>query len=281
MAIESVLACIITYNPDISLFDENIKALSQQVDRIVVYDNASTNANEIRKIITKYSNAELYVNDVNEGLPKNYNRALKICKENNFHWLLTMDQDTVIPPEMIRKFMSVSNISEIAIVSPVLVDTNIESLDEVKAKTPKEEYSYIDYCISSASLNRVSILDSLGGFDEKLFIDQVDFDYCRNVTEHGYKVVRVNDTFISHKIGNGKIVRLFGKPCIAYNHPPIRKYYFFRNRVYFARKYHITLFNEPAFYRNFVKHFIVLFFEKNRFLKIRQALRGIRDGKKL
>lgn len=281
MDYDKVLAVIVTYNPDINTLHNNLDALTPQVNHIIIYDNASDNKNDICDIVSKYDNLSIIYNSNNEGLPINYNRGLSYCIEKGYDWLLTMDQDTVVPKNLISNYKKVYDNNKVAIISPVLVDINIQTEDDVKRNLPHEEFSDIKYCISSASLNRVSILSELGGFDEKLFIDQVDFDYCRNVTNHGYTILRSNLSFISHQIGNGKIINLFGKKEVAYNHSPIRKYYFFRNRVYFARKYHITLFNEPVYYRNLLKHFIVLFYEKNKLIKIKQSIKGLLDGFKL
>lgn len=276
-----ILAVIITYNPDISILKSNIAALYPQVDYITIYDNASDNVKLISKVTSKYKNITLIKNKKNEGLPINYNRGLRFCLDNGYEWLLTMDQDTIVPADLIINYSKVFNNEKVAIISPVLVDINIQTEEEVRLTLPDENYTEIRYCISSASLNRVSILKELGGFDEKLFIDQVDFDYCRNVLNHGYKIFRMNHSFIAHQVGQGRKIRILGKEEVAYNHSPFRKYYFFRNRIYFARKYHITLFNEPVYYRNLVKHFLVLFYEDQKNEKFKQVFKGIRDGFKL
>lgn len=274
----SVLAVIITYNPSLPVLRRNIEILYSQVQYILIYDNASENINSLSTLISEFPNITLFKNTTNEGLPINYNRAGKFCLENRYEWLLTMDQDTIVPPDLILNFSKVFNDSQVAIIAPVMIDINYQKESEVLDTLPDEAFTEVKSCISSAALNRVSILKELGGFDEKLFIDQVDFDYCRNVIEHGYKILRCNATCIAHQIGNSKTVKFLWKDMVSFNHPPFRKYYFFRNRVYYARKYHITILNDPVYYRNLLKHFLVLFYEDKRVEKIKQAIRGLKDG---
>ena len=43
------LAGIVTFNPDIERLNENISAIINQVDKVVVVDNGSENADDIKK----------------------------------------------------------------------------------------------------------------------------------------------------------------------------------------------------------------------------------------
>lgn len=276
-----VLATIITYNPDMDLLISDIESICNQVYGLIIYDNASNNVNEIEAVVNNYSNVKLIKNEKNLGLPVNYNRASKLAMQKECDWLLILDQDSIMPRDIIERFSEYSNDETIGIICPQFRDVNLYSEDEFLQIIPKERTSFVDQCISSASLNRVSLINEVGGFDEKLFIDQVDFDYCKNLLNHGYKILQVNDCIIEHSIGNSKFVSIFGKKEISYNHSPFRKYYFFRNRIYFARKYHITPIKDFSYFRCLLKHFIVLFYEENKLKKMKKAIKGIIDGFKL
>lgn len=277
-----ILAVVITYNPDIEVLHKNISALSKQIDRIIIYDNASSNPNDVCKVAKQFENVEVVTNEHNDGLPINYNKGLKRCIDEGYEWLLTMDQDTVVPGELIENYSIAFDMGDVAIISPVIRDRKIQSEQDALASIETDKtWTEIDECISSAALNRVSILNELGGFDEKLFIDQVDFDYCKNVILHEYKIVRINNCVVHHQIGDGIIVRVLGKDIVISNHSPKRKYYIFRNKVYFARKYHITLLKQPSYYVTMCKQFLILFKEKEGRKKLSMACKGIIDGFKL
>ena len=277
-----ILAVIVTYNPDIDVLKKNIEALSHQTSEVVIYDNRSVNVDAIREISEKYETVKLVLNYDNLGLPVNYNKAIDICIEKGYEWLLTMDQDTIIPEDTIKKYSVFFKDERVAIISPVIRDIKIQTKEEaITAVMTGEMSCEIEECISSAACNRVSVLKKLGGFDEKLFIDQVDFDYCRNVILHGYKIIRVNNCVVNHQIGDSHIVNVLGRKVVISNHTPIRKYYIFRNKVYFARKYHISVFDQPSYFLTMSKQFIILFKEKESVKKVKLACKGILDGLKL
>ena len=189
-----------------------------------------------------------------------------------------MDQDTFVPDDLIEEYRKYMSLDKVAIICPQFWDINLTTKEEFIKKIPNEEFSYVDRCISSASLNNVDIAAEIGGFDEKMFIDWVDFDYCKNCIDHGYNILRANNCIIEHQIGNSRIVKFLWKKLICYNHPSVRKYYYFRNRVYYARKYHENIFMTA---KCLLSNFIPLFYEENKFEKIRQALKGFFDGFKL
>lgn len=122
----------------------------------------------------------------------------------------------------------------------------------------------------------------LGGFDEQMFIDYVDYDYCRTVQEHGLKILQLNRYYIKHQIGHSQTVRFLGKPQVIHNHSPFRKYYFCRNRVYYARKHHMSLWKDKGFYKGYLRILILtLLYEDDKWNKLRAMLKGFADGFKM
>lgn len=61
---------------------------------------------------------------------------------------------------------------------------------EIK-KEPVEEF--IDFCITSASCTNLAVWKEVGGFDERLFIDLVDNEFCKRLIVSGYKILRLNN----------------------------------------------------------------------------------------
>ena len=276
---EKVLTIVITYEPDTEKFIKNLCALYAQTQNIIIFDNGSSDASKIEKITDEFKGVRFFKNNKNIGLPKNYNRAAKYAYKNGFEWLLIFDQDTLMPADLLEKMLVYTDDESVAVIAPTYADVNLYSEEEIRAMSKKEGYSYVHQCISSGSLNRVSTLIELGGFDEQMFIDQVDFDYCKNAVTHGYKILQVNNCIIRHEIGNSRWVNLLGKKAIVYGHGPFRKYYFFRNKVYFARKYHLSLIKDRKYYINFFKYYLLLFYEKeDKWKKYRAAMKGFRAG---
>ena len=85
---------VVTYNPEIELFEKNIKALHAQFEHILIVDNNSRNITDIERLllIFKYS-VQLTKLNHNMGIAYAQNLGLKQATEKNLDWLLTMDQD--------------------------------------------------------------------------------------------------------------------------------------------------------------------------------------------
>ena len=117
----------------------------------------------------------------------------------------------------------------------------------------------------------------MGGFDEKLFIDQVDYDICLSMREKGYKIYEVGFIGFLHEIGEGK-KKEFGKFQIkTWNHSPIRRYYGVRNAIWVAKKHNEL--NTIRALLGALKHiFIIFIFEENKWKKLKAGLRGLKDG---
>ena len=283
------MAVVVSYNPIVPQLRENLQALFSQLDRVVLMDNGSENIDEVRTLCLQFDRLQLVENGKNLGLPVNYNRAAHIAHDEGFAWLLTMDQDTVIPEGMIEAFLQYASLENVAVIGPVIWEVNRMSYDEVRAALPDEPYTYVDEfsIISSASMNRVETLLQLGGFDEKLFIDWVDIDYCKNVKVHGYDVLRVNSCITRHQIGDRPEwhYRFLWRTVTVNKYPPDRCYYIYRNRTYYIRKYNMPVSALREFYWRtgiwMIALLLCLPYDHQALQKIRMAIRGIRDGRRL
>lgn len=271
------IALIVTYNPNLLELKKNIEAIINQVNELIIIDNNSNNIDESEKIIKKYNKIFLIKNINNEGIAKAFNQGVKYAIQKGYKYLLTLDQDTTVPNNLIETYEQLlSEIKEdnIAIICPNLNDINLKC----KSNTNKS-YEEVEECISSGSYINLKICKKIGYFDENMFIDWVDFEYCKRVRMYGYKIIRINNVEILHQVGRAEEVKFLWRKEIIYNHNSIRKYYYFRNRIYFAKKYNLTIYKNFSYFRNLLKNFLLIFKEKeNKIKKIISALKGIYDG---
>ena len=272
-----VSGTVITYNPDLKLLKDNLSAAIPQVSRMLVYDNGSGNVAEIRDLISALPSVDLIENGENLGLPVNYNKA---AREIGGGWLLILDQDTVLPEGYVEAAGAFFEQEEVSIICCPYWDSGAESLEAFRARLPSGEVSEIDFCISSGSICRVRDIFRLGGFDERMFIDIVDYDYCRTVVEHGLKILQMNRYYIRHSLGVPKQVRLLsGKRAVTGNHSAFRKYYIARNAVYYVRKHKLRYKENRVFYKRHMKMlFLYPLYEEHKWSKCRAILKGIFDG---
>ena len=97
----------------------------------------------------------------------------------------------------------------------------------------------VNTLITSGSIINLSIFRKLDGFDENLFIDLVDTDYCFAALKAGYNIVEMSNIFMEHSIGNivkKKSLKNF-KVTNRSLHAPLRIYYMVRNFLYLKKKY--------------------------------------------
>ena len=99
---------IITYNPNIERLNENINAVIDGAE-IIIVDNNSENINDIEYIINKYPNIKIIKNSKNLGIAKALNQAMEYGYMNSYDWMLTLDQDSVCPFDYISKMSNILN----------------------------------------------------------------------------------------------------------------------------------------------------------------------------
>ncbi len=161
---KSTLAVVVTFNPEIELFKKNIAALSLQFERILVVDNHSDNIEEIKtasKIVPTIKIKELAKN---LGIAAAQNFGLKEAVAAKINWLLLMDQDSVIPDNLISEYQKIIDNNE---------DIGLVTWDPNSKKISQKIIENCHWIVSSGSLVSVSGLKSVGGFDDRLFIDHV------------------------------------------------------------------------------------------------------------
>ncbi len=263
-----VLAAIVAYNPDHNRLLENIKAVKHQVDGIAIFNNGGLDSSTFQSDIIILSQGRN-----NIGIATALNLLCKYGKDNGFDWVLSLDQDSVVPNGLVDAYKNYWNNGSIAILCPSIYDRNYGTMayDTGSGKTIDE----VDACITSGSLMRLSAWEKVQGFWDELFIDMVDFDICWSLKEAGYKIVRVNNQVLLQEIGKAKKVTLFGKENVVYNHSPQRCYYMIRNTLAVGRKHH----RKSQCLRWVLKRILLInLFEGEKLHKDQMILRGIIDG---
>ena len=233
-AANHVCAVIVTYNGEATI-KETIDALRHQVGHLLIVDN---NSNDHTKDILrniKKDNLSVIFNDENRGIGFALNQGVDFARGNGYGWLITMDQDSVADAGMIRELLNGAEIytddSRVVSFSPRITQKKMILTKNV----PDFEKRYT--VITSGNLVRLSVFDHVGKFNDALFIDSVDFDFCLRLRSKGYKIVRNNRAVLYHSLGHVENVYLLGWYFVITAHSPLRKYYMLRNHIYITNKY--------------------------------------------
>ena len=280
----SVAAVIITYNVE-NDFKERINKLKGKVDEIIVVDNGSkaetiNMLKELEKEVTV-----IYLED-NKGIASALNKGIKYSIEKGYNWILTLDHDSIITDNMIKNMLTCyeglnNELKEkVAMLVPVHVEEK-EYQNGSNINEEKDSNSYIEVLteITSGALTKAEIYKNVGMYDEKLFIDLVDHDYCLSLNKKGFKIIQVNNATLIHNLGESVRKSILGLKMIPTNHSPLRRYYMSRNRHYIWEKYKEDF---PSWVLTDKRRFItenlkIVLFEDNKIEKFKYIKRGIKD----
>lgn len=262
-----LIAGIVLYNPDICRLKENISAIRPQVDKIVLIENGSS---DLAYLDSFTYDLELIVNNENMGIAYALNQVMQFAQKQGAEWALTLDQDSVVPNNLIYTYLQLISLANVGMISCKIVDRNFGETAELKNKI--SGYEEVLMCITSASMLKVSAWNEVGGFANEFFIDSVDFDMCLLLREHGYKIIRTYDTVLLHEVGHSQLRKLLGKEYLVYHHAPIRYYYMIRNNIYLGKRHHFLF---HAILRACRQLTMVLLYEDKKSVKLNLMLKGI------
>src|SRR5215216_5875478 len=196
-----IAGVVVLYYPDTEELFKNIQSYIGYLDQLYIIDNTP----EIigyEEQLQQFPASEYIRNGKNTGIAAALNLAAKRAAETGHHWLLTMDQDSLFEQGEIQKYFgyfehNFYHISGVAIVCPQHSARTGVAIDN-------DRYQPVVKAITSGSLVNMEICKRLGGYEEKLFIDEVDFDYCYRALMNGYKIFQFDHVYLTHRLGKKK-----------------------------------------------------------------------------
>lgn len=297
---EDICGGIVTYNPEIEAFKDNVQNIAKQVNELVVIDNCSKNVGEIESLVNSLPNVILVKNDKNYGIARALNQILEYADEKKYLWYLTMDQDSICCEDLIGKYIvaDMTNRDDVAVLCPYVLNNNKITLDDYKKlQIPNlEEVKQPIDCITSGSLNSVVAAKKIGGYNDALFIDCVDVEFNIRLLQAGYKILRINSAYMLQSMGVAKYVPMMGllykmtkKTAFkklsytpVYNN--IRLYYIARNSKYVFQRYGEKAGKRmtPSWMRKqFIYYMITYPYNRNRIQMLKSINQGIKDASKM
>ncbi|MGG6463480.1 glycosyltransferase family 2 protein [Solilutibacter silvestris] len=239
----SIAAIVVTYRPDIATLEALVDALLPQVERLWLVDNASTNVEAIRALVTTRS-IDIIANDKNLGVGAGLNQGITAARAAGCTAVLLMDQDSLPADEMVARLREAldSGGERLAAVGPAHVDARTGDVAPFvrigfpfnhKLQPATGEVVDCDFLITSGCLIPLRAIDAIGDMDAGLFIDNVDLEWCFRARARGYRLAGVADAEMEHRIGDRLHWRPGGRAIV---HGPTRLYTIMRNRVLLYRR---------------------------------------------
>ena len=236
--------------------DGSLKALVDQtypLDEILVVDNGSTQwflKGPFPDRVTLIRNKE------NLGPSGAITTAFEYAMKWNYDWIWVLDADSVPHKDSLEKLIrlyesfdsATQNQIGILSCSQVLIPTTRmmqgRRLTSSGPRPPRIDtdllYCECDAIIWSGCLYKMEAITKVGmprcgksGYWEDLGHDYGDMEFSYRIKKAGFRILVHRFSFLDHPVGQSKGIRFFGKQFLSTNHPPSRRYLFFRNLVFF------------------------------------------------
>jgi rhamnosyltransferase len=261
---------VVWHNPKPEHF-ATTKILSSLLEKLYIIDNSSRRfdfQNECLPSSIHYTWMEK-----NTGIAAALNYGCTLSLLDKFEYVLTLDQDTALDKPALdihiadasREFLN----PRLAIVGASITREESPSINSIIEKSS---------VITSGNILRLSAWSEIGGFNEELFIDQVDHEFCYRLREHGHKVILNTKVLLNHTVGDPISKEIMGYRITSSNHHWVRRYYQVRNSLYLRRRFPKEAKPLIFFLKDLRDIFIgILILENNRCAKLRAMMSGFLD----
>lgn len=247
----NICGVVTLYNPT----EKNISNIASYInglDCLFVVDNSPIYDSARFAFAEGSDKVKLLSFGKNIGIGAALNLAVIQANKLGYEWLLTMDQDSFFNKFQFEKYiMSCLMMSEdnVALFSPVHDQKDYVDSDVIR-------YDSVEAVSTSGNLLNLAIIEKIGFFNEQLFIDSVDHDYCLRARILGYRIIRTKNICLYHKIGEDYIGSMFKiRKKTFYIHSPKRMYFIMRNALYLRREY-------GQYYPEYTKAYVKRIFER-------------------
>ena len=285
---------VVTYFPD-EEFEARLGAVVREVSPVLVVDNSTDPAAGDRlAAVCDRCGARLLRHAANLGTAAALNRGFAELARLGCGWAVAFDQDSV-PAEGLAGALRACAASDpyrpAAVVGANWTDAARDAPARHLTRHPRfplafrrvaaeQDLPAVTTVIMSGSLFALEAWRELKGFDESLFLDLVDADYCLRARQAGWAVRVAAAARLLHARGRKRAVRFAGRTWWPAFMPPARLHLLFRNRVLLLRRH---AWREPhwaAFETAYALKILaeVLFLEDQKTAKLGACLRGTGAG---
>lgn len=274
----------VTYHPSDDFADKVLRILRHHQDlKLCVVDNSPETPASLESL--EQNGITIISNFNNGGIAGAFNRGVKHLRRYRCDGYVTFDQDSGIPDDFFTKLCQfIEKRPGVNLVCPDFIDIN----SKTSAKFVKlNRWTYkvtegdtVHFAISSGFYFSDGAYAAIGDFNDDLFIDHVDTEYCLRALQCGYQIHVNRSSVLRHSIGNRSVRKLFGLTIKPNNHSPLRRYYIARNGVYLSRQYFKSYpsFSVLNLFRSIHELLAIVFFEDTKIRKLKAFAWGCIDG---
>ena len=264
-----ITAVVILYYPSSDII-HNIQSYIKPLHTLYIVCNSPISPTLYKQLLA-IDKINIIHHSQNIGIAKALNLALQKASQDNQQWLLTLDQDSSFKDNdftlFLSSFQNHKNQKNLAIFTP------IHNKKFIKNRTKNTSF-----VMTSGNIVNVAIALKIGGYDEKLFIDEVDHEFCFRLQKHHYIILQNHSIALKHHLG--EIHTKGSKKVVLY--PSIRLYFMTRNYLYLKHNYQNA---QPLFFKQRDKYLFIFFLKqiyygKKKLQNIKMIAKGLYHYKK-
>ena len=235
------MAVVPTFRPESGELIRLVASLQAQSISVLVTDDASPCTSDPALRAVESLGVDVVRHRHNRGIARGLNDGLAFAVARGAAWLLTVDQDSSVPPGYVSALRAASTDGVGVIGAEIISDAS----GDVRYPTSQTDgHLTTEEVFQTGSLWSVAAITAIGGFDESLGIDAVDAAACLRLRERGFIVALAPGLRLEHRVGSARQVTLLGRTVLATGHSPQRRTTMVRNRLRLA----------PAEFRQSPKH---------------------------
>ena len=283
---------VVTYFPD-GGFEQRLEAIACEVSSLLVVDNSGDATVQSRlRVACAVHGAEFIANAENRGLAAALNHGFGLLASRGIAGAIAFDQDSTPSPGCSAALLNtMSTTRNCAVVGANWQDeaTPTKPSRHLRRKSAfplaferavaGRDLIDVTFVIASGSLYNLEIWRRIGGFDESMFLDLVDTDYCLRARTAGHVICVAAGAKLAHRRGAKQEVRRFGRTWTPAFMPPVRLRYLFRNRLRLCSRHWRTphwITFEMVYSAKIISE--ILFLEDQKRSKLAACIRGTWDG---
>jgi len=279
---DKICAVITSYFPD-ELLCKLVEQLTAQVGRIIIIDNtACAQHGSILNLLETKKKILILRNSENFGLGNALNRGIREAQRKGYTWVTTFDQDSEISPNLISLYQSFissyPDMDKLGVVTANHIDRYSGLLGFGYKKF--DQWEELPAVITSGCLFSTATFDQVNGFRENFLLDWVDIEFCLKIRQAGKHNYIYTSPYITHRLGMQTKHHIFFIEVKATHHSPLRCFLIGRNFMILIREYFLkeTFLILKLMIVVSYKPISILFFEKNKSIKLTAFIKGIYQG---
>lgn len=220
----NVLVILVAFNPDWNKVFKRLASFSG-IGHVFISDNSRVD----NSLLFKDESVSYHYNDGNIGIAKAQNIGIKYALQHRYSYIAFVDDDSDLTGDklaiLLKNYHSLY-LKNNHIAAYCASPSEVGGFDK-KQKSPLGPGLYLaNNLMSSGSITRSDVFKELGLFDERLFIDFVDYEWGWRAVSAGYSIIIDTNVNFKHSLGIGKTRYGLGIPS------PIRHYYQTRNLLW-------------------------------------------------